>query len=1125
MAIDPTTGQETTQSQYNFDQEVIKALQSSQQQNLSAVGALSSVLKDARTRFNQGSGAVDWNKLNTELRENWRSDSFSKDLGNGFKVQTTVKPGSGGTSWKWYQVVDAQGNVLGETTDRNAFTNQVARGALAKASGFGDFLGTSGTNTAINEMFRKYAGQAGISDFSDLKAYESFLTQQRKASEGNYGTFINAAGKQVVATTPEQLKGMTALGFRKVAEGTSQLTAEQQQMVASGRQQVEQQIQQALASGQIDTATAQKLMAGQQEGDVGAGIKPYSPPTTVQAATAGRVDEGVQAATAPTSGVQINSSTGVITLENGRQISPQDPSYQQYLQLLPSGAGLPSGTQLATGQVQAQPADAQLAQQVQRAMQTNGGAKANADYINAVFKAYHNRDATAQELQRYQNMTVAQAGQEIIGGAPQPFTQQEYDLLQQGMQRIENPQQLSQLAGLNPDQIVRVGNKMFAPAQFLVDKETYGTPDEFFGGSSGVIGTQDLGVGKGTTGMINDVVNDYFSQYIAQVDPAFAETRKAYWSRLLSETDFRETKLRGLFDEFEIEALSDQLTDLDKKIAAKQQAWDTAGEDILNSPMSLARITGLAAHTKRMASIEMQGLLAQREALVGDYDRAVDRINGIYDAAVKDYEENITNLKDWYNENLDWFTTQEKRQYEEKIKAEERAYDLWKDDLDRVKDLMMEYPTAGISMNDSLSSAVTRLADSGVLAQSAELKLQFNPVTGEAYMFNPATGQINVVGSDIFGQTNPRNAENTYFTVEQGSGYTYECGYWARTKGDYAGGVGMGDLYAEKTAWVNKYGTVGLQGVQIGDLVISDGSDVSASGQPTTYGHAYIVGAIDANGNIYAYESNARGDKAVTFGRIIDPSAAYGYVRGNMTPQEFSKMQSYAMQYGAVRSGADTPETQLRPKYTPEFYLTKIGQEIAAQEDSYRKEFNALPIVKDYDETNNRVELMNTAWNTAQTSGNLAAVDQALITAFNKILDPTSVVRESEYARTPQDLSFINNIKGRWEKISTGGAGLTNEDRAALVRLANDYQSVLDSKYEATVKDYIDTANRRGLDPINIVTESRREGGSTQTTLDGGAITRERVDQVNKVGLNVDQALLAGWSLEKIYQAIIQLSQ
>lgn len=69
------------------------------------------------------------------------------------------------------------------------------------------------------------------------------------------------------------------------------------------------------------------------------------------------------------------------------------------------------------------------------------------------------------------------------------------------------------------------------------------------------------------------------------------------------------------------------------------------------------------------------------------------------------------------------------------------------------------------------------------------------------------------------------------------------------------------------------------------------------------------------------------------------------------------------------------------------------------------------------------------------------ASDQVLGVLFQKMLDPTSVVRESEFARTPEGAALVNRLLGGAEQIVKGGLKLTNEDRTALVAMA---QKLLD---------------------------------------------------------------------------------
>lgn len=144
----------------------------------------------------------------------------------------------------------------------------------------------------------------------------------------------------------------------------------------------------------------------------------------------------------------------------------------------------------------------------------------------------------------------------------------------------------------------------------------------------------------------------------------------------------------------------------------------------------------------------------------------------------------------------------------------------------------------------------------------------------------------------------------------------------------------------------------------------------------------------------------------------------------------------------------------------PSVLEQKVENQQANRASGLRKEFNALPSVKDYQTVKNQVSSMDALLNASETDKQSAlALDQGLITMFNKITDPKSVVRESEYARTPENLSLVNKLSGAVEKLKNGGAGLTKDDRKALVfgaklianQYGKNYNSVLDNYNELAV--------------------------------------------------------------------------
>lgn len=101
----------------------------------------------------------------------------------------------------------------------------------------------------------------------------------------------------------------------------------------------------------------------------------------------------------------------------------------------------------------------------------------------------------------------------------------------------------------------------------------------------------------------------------------------------------------------------------------------------------------------------------------------------------------------------------------------------------------------------------------------------------------------------------------------------------------------MGDMYSEKVASVDKFGVRKENWTpKVGDVVISDASDVSRTGKPLQYGHAAVVAEIKPNGELVLIESNRRGDERITIGRTIskDNPAIYGALRGTIKQKYLS---------------------------------------------------------------------------------------------------------------------------------------------------------------------------------------------------------------------------------------------
>lgn len=110
--------------------------------------------------------------------------------------------------------------------------------------------------------------------------------------------------------------------------------------------------------------------------------------------------------------------------------------------------------------------------------------------------------------------------------------------------------------------------------------------------------------------------------------------------------------------------------------------------------------------------------------------------------------------------------------------------------------------------------------------------------------------------------------------------------------------------------------------------------------------------------------------------------------------------------------------------------------------------------------------------------GAAAPGSQGVLVTFQKILDPTSVVRESEYARSASGLSLLSRMEGAWDKIEKGGAGVPTHDLEQFVQLAEQFVRNQAQAAEATKAQIEAIATQHGLKPEHITRELGLPGGT-----------------------------------------------
>ena len=104
----------------------------------------------------------------------------------------------------------------------------------------------------------------------------------------------------------------------------------------------------------------------------------------------------------------------------------------------------------------------------------------------------------------------------------------------------------------------------------------------------------------------------------------------------------------------------------------------------------------------------------------------------------------------------------------------------------------------------------------------------------------------------------------------------------------------------------------------------------------------------------------------------------------------------------------------------------------------------------------------------AVKSGNAAAGSQGVLVTFQKILDELSVVRESEYARSASGLSLLNKLRGSYDKIVSGGAGVPVEQLEDFVVLARQFTKNQKDATAQTVESVSSIVEQYGINPVSV---------------------------------------------------------
>jgi len=304
-----------------------------------------------------------------------------------------------------------------------------------------------------------------------------------------------------------------------------------------------------------------------------------------------------------------------------------------------------------------------------------------------------------------------------------------------------------------------------------------------------------------------------------------------------------------------------------------------------------------------------------------------------------------------------------------------------------------------------------------------------------------ATGQALLMGAQEYaGTTGP-------LKKQQGK-KGWECAAFAEQLVDLGtpGNV-MGSLMSEKWNTLEQYGVVRADigssgGFAVGDVIVTDGSDVSRSKMPTKYGHVAVVTSVNSDGTLTLLEANRRGDGQITTDRKLSATdtSISGLFRGQLQPK-YSDMANELAQtnlYEGVRQN--------------------MSQEGVKAMIDLHKQAKGDDDIKGYIESRDAYQRVLASSESADSAG-----DVALIFNYMKLLDPGSVVREGEFKMLETSGSVLtrgyNSFQKQWN-----GKKLTDEQRNSIVARAEKIYKAKEGNYYEAMDFYQGMSNAAGVD-------------------------------------------------------------
>ena len=272
------------------------------------------------------------------------------------------------------------------------------------------------------------------------------------------------------------------------------------------------------------------------------------------------------------------------------------------------------------------------------------------------------------------------------------------------------------------------------------------------------------------------------------------------------------------------------------------------------------------------------------------------------------------------------------------------------------------------------------------------------------------------------------------------------------------------ELKALKTAYLKQLTESSGYKPPTGESIVSDiGSAYKGAGGGWKGTGAAILAGLSGTAR---YLGETGGGKQILSGLTKSPGVSASLAKSGkeQLPYDIAQRQAY--------DETKTGKLSALGKYigTEEQRLAKIGEleggaltpaEKYKRETDLRKEVNKE--IGDYPKVAESFQRIKAVSNDPSAAGDLA-----LIFNFMKMLDPASVVRESEFATAQNAAGVPERTRALYNRV-VDGKRLSDVTRSDFLNQSKNLYDSRTAQYEQTIDEYSRIAEVLGLDPTNII--------------------------------------------------------